>query len=102
MERSNALKNSPSLPAPRAEARLVNNCQTSCAESPRSHAANSSITAERRRISGAVAGVDANVAFREIASPKTRRALAAASNRHPDLAFGPIQLRLQVGLIRSE
>src|SRR5512141_357177 len=48
-------------------------------------------------ISGPVTGVDADVAFREIAGPETRLALAPAADGEPDVALRRIQFALQRG-----
>ena len=52
----------------------------------------------RREMSGPVAGVDPDIAFRQVAGPEARRALAFSADGKPDFAIARVQFRLQFGL----
>src|SRR5579883_1486381 len=88
--------NSSGLLSLSAEAMTVSRFQTSAASSAWSAETTPARRRARRVISGPVAGVDPDVAFGEVAGPEAGRAFAFAADGEANLAFGGIQLLLQI------
>src|SRR5271168_4612738 len=80
---------------------LVNRSKTCCLASAVRRAHHIASRKVRRHISGPVTGVDADVAFREIAGPEARRAPALAAHGHADLALRGVQLALQLVFVKA-
>src|ERR1039458_1337852 len=88
MAGSNAFKKSETLPALNEAAASATRSSTSCAASAaRQQAASGIMRSTRRVMSGPVAGVDPDVAFRQVAGPEARFAFSLPSNRQADFAF---------------
>src|SRR6516165_12073005 len=98
MAGSKAAMNRGALPALKDAARLVKRSSTSPAGSPAAlqQAARASTKKARRSMSGPVAGVDADVAFGEVAGPEAGFAPSLPFDVEANLAFRRIEFELQV------
>src|ERR1039457_2648450 len=96
MAGSNAFRKpaaSPALSEPAASA--IRSSTSRAGSAARQQTANGSSSATRRVMSGPVAGVDPDVAFRKVAGPEARFAFSLPSDGQPDFAIRGVQFHLQ-------
>src|SRR5579885_2186978 len=103
IDRSKSCMNSGALPALRAAAAPVSSSQMSPASAApkgagRDTAATARIACRRVIHLCPVTGIDADIAFGQIAGPEHSCAFAAAANQHADFTLGRVQLLFEFGL----